>query len=526
MKTLFKFNSFGSKIFLLIAMSIAAVVFTVSFSYVISVREIESLMTEDINSVADTLQKNLTYIASVKPDAIQEENFKKQMNSIKIGQSGYIYLIDGAGIMVTHPVAQGKNQGDLAHNRYIINHKEGGTLSFIAASTGQDKIVAYRYIEPWKVWAVPGVNKADYLNQLKATFLKVILLFAVVVIVLLAVVANLITRKLLKQVGGEPAVIAGIAEKISQGDLTVQFSSNGKTKSGIYASIDNMAGKLTSMVKDIKSAAHDVASGSEHLSASSDDLNKGSQELSSQVEQIVTAMTEVSQTIMDMAKNASLAADASKKVTETAEIGKQSVDTSAKDMVKIAQIIKETAATIEYLGKSSAKIGEIVEVINGIAEQTNLLALNAAIEAARAGEQGRGFAVVADEVRKLAERTGQATKDITEKISGIQTAATEAVEAVNRGSSEVENGVQLAKAASVSLDSIVQASAGAMDMVQRIAAATEQQSAASEEVTQNMENISSITKRAASSTDQIKASAAELAKLSAGLREITAFLKT
>jgi methyl-accepting chemotaxis protein len=154
-----------------------------------------------------------------------------------------------------------------------------------------------------------------------------------------------------------------------------------------------------------------------------------------------------------------------------------------------------------------------------------LLALNAAIEAARAGEQGRGFAVVADEVRKLAERTSQATKDIADRISGIQSAAAGAVDVVKRGSSEVENGVGLAREASSSLDAIVQASNGAMDMVQRIAAATEQQSAASEEVTQNMENISSITKRAADSADQIKVSAAELATLAAALKETTSWFK-
>ena len=525
MKTEFKFNSFGSKLLLLILASIVAVIASVSFSYIISVREIESLMKEDVSSVAEALQKNLTYLATVKPDALHDENFKKQMNGIKLGQSGYIYIINEEGVMVTHPVAQGKNQGDLAHNRYIITHKEGGTLSFIAASTGQDKFVAYRYIEPWKVWIVPGVNKADYFNQLKANFLKVNLLFAVAVIVLLVVAANFLSQKLLKQIGGEPGAIAEIAERISAGDLTVQFSSNGKAKSGIYASMDVMAEKLKVMVKDIKSASESVAAGSQQLSSSSDDLNQGSQELSSQVEQIAAAMTEVSQTIMDVAENASLAADASKKASETATRGKQAVDRSAGDMIRIAQIVKETATTIEGLGKSSAQIGEIVAVINGIADQTNLLALNAAIEAARAGEQGRGFAVVADEVRKLAERTSHATKEIADRIGGIQAAAAGAVEAVKRGSNEVENGVGLAKEASASLDSIVQASSGAMDMVQRIAAATEEQSAVSEQMTQNMGNISNITKRAAESSGQIKTSAAELSRLSAGLKEITLFLK-
>jgi methyl-accepting chemotaxis protein len=236
-------------------------------------------------------------------------------------------------------------------------------------------------------------------------------------------------------------------------------------------------------------------------------------------------MTEVSQTIMDMAKNASQAAEASRNASDTASKGKQIVDTTAEDMVGIAQTVQAAAGTIEELGRSSAQIGEIVAVINGIADQTNLLALNAAIEAARAGEQGRGFAVVADEVRKLAERTGQATKDIAQRIESIQQAASESVDAMKKGSDEVDKGVGLAKQASSSLDMIVTASTNAMDMVQRIAAATEQQSAASEQVTQNMENISDISKRSSASTEQIKVSAGELARLASQLKTMTAWFK-
>src|SRR5271169_5501823 len=135
-----KISSFSSKLYLLILVSIIAVIASVLFSYMISVHEIESLIKDDISSVAEALQKNLTYIASIKPDAINEESFKNQMNSIKIGKSGYVYLINEEGVMVTHPVVQGKNQGSLPFNQYIMTHKEGGTLSFVAASTGQDKV--------------------------------------------------------------------------------------------------------------------------------------------------------------------------------------------------------------------------------------------------------------------------------------------------------------------------------------------------------------------------------------------------
>ena len=155
-------------------------------------------------------------------------------------------------------------------------------------------------------------------------------------------------------------------------------------------------------------------------------------------------------------------------------------------MNQIASVTEEAARTIEELGKSSKQIGEIVAVIDDIADQTNLLALNAAIEASRAGEHGKGFAIVADEIRKLAERTGQATKDIARRIRSIQRASEESSVAIKRASGQVESGVGLAKEASLSMESIVEASTGAGDMVQRIAAATEEQSTATEEVTRSM----------------------------------------
>jgi methyl-accepting chemotaxis protein len=316
------------------------------------------------------------------------------------------------------------------------------------------------------------------------------------------------------------------ADEASRGDLTQEASLHTTDEIGeMSASFNAMITNLRRIAAEINTATSALASSSEELSATSDDMHRGTQELSSQTDQVVTAMTEVSQTIMDMAKNASLAADASKNASDTAAKGKQIVDSTAEDMIRIAQTVQEAAGTIEELGRSSAQIGEIVAVINGIADQTNLLALNAAIEAARAGEQGRGFAVVADEVRKLAERTGQATKDIAQRIESIQQAAGESVNAMKKGSDEVDKGVGLAREASKSLETIVEASTNAMDMVQRIAAATEEQSAATEQVTQNMENISGFAKSSSAATEQIKASAADLARLAGGLNETAGWFR-
>jgi len=238
-----------------------------------------------------------------------------------------------------------------------------------------------------------------------------------------------------------------------------------------------------------------TASSSLEISSTAESLAAASQEQSSQTEEVASAVEEMSRTVSENATSANRTADVARKSGEIATIGAGVVKQTVNKMKDIADVVKTSANNIQKLGDSSKEIGEIISVIDDIADQTNLLALNAAIEAARAGEQGRGFAVVADEVRKLAERTTEATKQIAKMIKGIQKETDQAVVAMNKGTIEVQNGIDLADKAGESLNHILTSTQDVLDMINQIAAASEEQSATSEQISKNVMSISKVTGR-------------------------------
>jgi methyl-accepting chemotaxis protein len=432
-------------------------------------------------------------------------------------------------VIATEAYQPAKDFFDIAEREYfpLLSANKRQQAAGLASGAMETKYEEHRRAIDKLVKLSTDSSDAREKNAAQVASNRMLLLVSIAVIILAITItlSIFIIRAILGQLGGDPTIIANATQMISSGDLNIGLGSSNGSSKGVIADMQKMSEKLKEVVAHVKQSAENVDGKSHQLTSTSDDLSKGSKNLDAQIDQVVTAMTEVSQTIMDMAKNSTQAAEASKNASATATKGKQIVDSTAEDMRGIATTVQAAANTIQELGRSSAQIGEIVAVINGIADQTNLLALNAAIEAARAGEQGRGFAVVADEVRKLAERTGQATKDIAQRIASIQAAATESVGAMEKGNAEVERGVALAKEASASMDTIVASSSNAMDMVQRIAAATEQQSAATEEVTQSMESIAHIIKQSSTSAEHIQSSAGELAGLSSELKTTVAWFR-
>jgi len=306
-----------------------------------------------------------------------------------------------------------------------------------------------------------------------------------------------------------------------EGDLTKRLDDSTQDELADVSRFFNLfIDKLHHMIGQIASTTEQVASASVQLNATADQMATGAEEVSAQAATVATAGEEMSATSGDIAQNCQLAAEGSKQASDAAVSGAKVVDETISVMNSIASRVTDSARSVESLGARSDQIGTIVGTIEDIADQTNLLALNAAIEAARAGEQGRGFAVVADEVRALAERTTRATREIGEMIKAIQHETKDAVTVMNEGVHEVAKGSEKAAESGQALEQILDQINNVTSQIHQVATAAEEQTATTSEISNNMHQITSVIQQTASGAQESSQAAHQLAELAENLRGI------
>jgi twitching motility protein PilJ len=310
-----------------------------------------------------------------------------------------------------------------------------------------------------------------------------------------------------------------ITSQIARGDLTLRGKVTADALGNVVDSVNYMLDNFAKVLERVRKAAIDVSSNANEILVSSEEMSRGATQQDQEITNTSSAVEELTVSMKQVSNNAEASAEAARRALDAAEQGNRAVRDTLEGMQRIRASVQATAKKIKSLGDRSLEISEIINVINDITEQTNLLALNAAIEAARAGEAGRGFAVVADEVRKLAEHSRSATKDIAALIKAIQAETNEAVVVMEEGTREVEVGAKLADEAGKALAAISSVVRQSAELVQEISLASKQQVRGTEGVANAMQIISNITRQTSQGARQTARTVETMVKLSEQLNE-------
>ncbi|WP_288375808.1 methyl-accepting chemotaxis protein [uncultured Pseudomonas sp.] len=359
-------------------------------------------------------------------------------------------------------------------------------------------------------------------RQYDSAFMLVIgLLVAATVLTLLF--ALLLTRSIVRPI--DDALRA--AEQIAEGDLTQRVSTDGTDEAArLLQAMAKMQDKLRDTLQLISGSATQLASAAEELNSVTDESARGLAQQNNEIQQAATAVTEMTSAVEEVARNAVSTSEASGEASRSAGDGRDLVIETVGAIERMSSDVQTTARLIEDLAGQSRDIGKVLDVIRGLADQTNLLALNAAIEAARAGEAGRGFAVVADEVRALAHRTQQSTSEIERMIGSIQGGTEHAVESMRTSTDRAESTLNIARGAGLALDTITSAVAQINERNLVIASAAEEQAQVAREVDRNLVNINDLSVQSATGAHQTSMASAELSRLAVDLNGLVGRFRT
>lgn len=457
------------------------------------------------------------------------------LRALRYDGSEYFWVNDSQPMILMHPIKpelENKNLGELKDANGKLLFREfarvagqqpaGGFVDYVwpkpGAADPQPKLSFVKKFEPWD-WII---GSGIYVDDISAVFMTHLYQFAGIVLGLMVVLFLVVWRvvgSIVSQLGGEPAYAVEIMHRVASGDLSVDVRAAGDPDS-LLAELAQMVGKLRSMVGEIAERAENLAGHARDLSGIAKSVASSTHGQSDAASSIAAAVEEMSTSIASISDGARETEENSERAATLAGEGAVRADEAAHEMGAIATTVDQAASKIQQLVERAREIGSIANVIKEIAAQTNLLALNAAIEAARAGEQGRGFAVVADEVRGLAERTAAATVQIEQMISSIQAETRDAVDVMERVAGQVQEGGGLVQGAADSLRDIRGGTELALTRIRDVAEATREQTSASTSIAQQVEQIAQQVEGTSQAMQSAVSAVQDLERLASGLREL------
>ncbi len=425
------FKSIKAKLVLFSILGFLAVALSVSVSYFIAVREIKSIMMADVGAVADALEKSIDYIATVRPDAYKDKDFKQFIYSVKIGKSGYPFMLDDQGTLVVHHKEEGKNLAGQPHIDHIRSHRESGFYEYTAQTTGQDKIVAYRYIRPWGLWIVPGVNKADYFDQLKVTFLKWNVVFGVAIILLLSAVSVWIIRG----ISGPVRAAAEVADRLATGDLTMDFAKSRRSGGGEIGTLTEaqhtMVAGLNTMVARINATSRELSGISGAISGTAGEVTAAAAEQAAAVEDASRAVDAINASVREVTRGVdSLSQSAAETSSSTLEMT-ASVEEVALNVENLAAAVEEVSSSVTEMSAAVKQIGGSVQGLMEVSSTTvsSIAEMDSSIK--QVGENAGISAEIAREVLLDAEAGRESVQATIAGIAEIRRASHTTAEVIN-----------------------------------------------------------------------------------------------